>query len=62
MENNKSIVNTITTKFLLRLAGQDGKADLATNIRVLLGNKEKPKSDEFLQIFENHVSDGGKAE
>ncbi len=32
----------------------------STKIRVLLGNKEKPKSDEFLQVFENHIADGAK--
>jgi len=62
MENNKSIVNAITSKFLLRLAGQEGKAELATQIGVLLGKKEKPKSEDFLQIFENHVPNGGKSE
>lgn len=62
MENNKSIVKTITSKFLFQLAEQEGKADLAARIGELLDSKEKPKSDEFLQIFENHVSTRGKSE
>lgn len=62
MEKNKSIVQTITTKFLRQLAEQEGKADLAAKIGDLLENNEKPKSDDFVKIFESHVSSGGKAE
>lgn len=62
MEKNRSIVDTITARFLLRLAEQEGKTDLAKKIGDLLKSKEKPKSDEFQQIFADHVANGGKAE
>ncbi len=62
MESNKSIVNAVTTEFLLRLGKQKVVSELTLQMGLLLGKKEKPKAEDFIKIYESHTSKGDTSE
>lgn len=58
MEQNKSIVNKITTEFLVRLHREKSASEIATQVGLLLGNSEKPKAEDFIKLYQSQASKG----
>lgn len=52
MEQNKSVVDRVTSAFLEKMRESDGTSDIAGDVGQLIAENEKPKAGDFIAIFQ----------
>ncbi|QDV11488.1 hypothetical protein CA51_13520 [Rosistilla oblonga] len=57
MEQNRSIVDRVTSAFLEKMHESDGTSDIAGDVGKLIAENEKPKAGDFIVIFQSKTNE-----
>ncbi len=56
MEQNRSIVDRVTSAFLEKMHESDGTSDIAGDVGQLIAQNEKPKASAFIAIYQTKTN------